>query len=349
MAHRPVNLASDNTAGAHPEVMRALADAAATPAMPYGDDPWTERLRDRAAAAFEHPLAIYPVGTGTAANALALATLVPSWGVVLCHHAAHVEEDECAAPEFYSGGAKLALMDGENGKISAEGLAARLDFATPAPRVHRAQPAAVSITQSTESGTLYGLDEVRDISAVCRQHGLALHMDGARLANAVAALGCSPADITWRSGVDVLSLGATKNGALCADTVVFFDTALCDEFEFRRKRGGHLFSKMRFASAQMVPWLEDGRWIRLAEHANRMAVELADGLAGIPGIALQFPVETNMIFLDLPVATSGALARAGCLFYSWGESDGRVSARLVTSFETTREDVAHVIDTARAG
>ena len=347
MAHRSVNLASDNTAGAHPDVMRALAQAAAAPAMPYGDDPWTARLRDRAVAAFEHELAIYPVGTGTAANALALATLVPSWGVVLCHHGAHVEEDECAAPEFYSGGAKLALMEGEHGKISAAGLAARLETASPAPRVHRAQPAAVSITQSTESGTVYSLDEVRDIAAVCRRHGLALHMDGARLANAVAALGCTPADLTWRSGVDVLSLGATKNGALCAETVIFFDTARCDEFEFRRKRGGHLFSKMRFASAQMVPWLEDGRWIRLAEHANRMAGELADGLARIPGITLQFPVETNMIFLDLPVATRDALARAGCAFYGWGERDGRISARLVTSFETTREDVAHVIDTAR--
>ena len=348
VGYRAVNLASDNTAGAAPEIMAALAEAAATDAMPYGDDPWTMQLGTRAAEVFEHDLSIYPVATGTAANALALATLVPPWGMVFCHHGAHIEEDECAAPEFYSGGAKLALMDGEAGKISARDLALRLATASPAPRVHRPQPGAVSITQASETGAVYTPDEVREIHSVCTEHGLALHMDGARLSNAIAALGCTPAEITWKAGVDVLSLGATKNGALCAEAVIFFDTDRIDEFEFRRKRGGHLFSKMRFLSVQMLPWLENGRWIAMAAHANRMADMLAGGLADVPGISLQFPVETNIIFLELPVSTGDALSRAGCSFYSWGERDGRASARLVTSFETTEEDVAHVIAIARA-
>lgn len=347
MARRLVNLASDNAGRAAPEVMAALAEAAAEPDMPYGEDRWTERLGALASEVFEREVAIFPVATGTAANALALATVIPPWGMVFCHEAAHIEEDECAAPEFYAGGAKLALLGGAGAKFSAAALRDRLDAASPAPPVHRPQPAAASLTQATEAGAVYRPEEVAEIAAVCREHGLALHMDGARLANAVAALGCSPADATWRAGVDILSLGATKNGALAAEAVVFFDPARAGDFEFRRKRGGHLFSKMRFMSAQLVASLEEGRWLAWAAHANAMAAALADGLSELPGVAIAPPVEANMIFLEMPEGLAAALGEAGCAFYTWGARGGRVSARMVAGFDTTAEDVAHVLAAAR--
>ena len=347
MSNRIINFASDNTAGAMPEVMTALAEAAGAPAMPYGDDAFTRRLGALANAVFEREVAIYPVATGTAANALSLATVSPPYGVVFCHEGAHIEEDECAAPEFYIGGGKLALLQGERAKFSAQSLRDRLEVDSPAPPVHHAQPAAVSITQATEVGALYTPAEIREISTVCRDHGLALHMDGARLANAVAALGASPAEITWKAGVDVLSLGATKNGALSAEAVVFFDRSKAGDFEFRRKRGGHLFSKMRFLSAQLVPYLERRRWIDNGAHANAMAAALAEGLRGVAGVTLWFPVETNMMFLTLPEDMAAALNGAGCVFYTWGAAGGTVSARLVTNFETTPDDVTGFLDVAR--
>ena len=264
MSNRHVNFAGDNTAGAMPEVLAALAEAAAAPAMPYGDDAFTERLGEIANQVFEREVAIFPVATGTAANALSLATVSPPYGVVFCHEAAHIEEDECAAPEFYMGGGKLALLPGEGAKFTAESLRAKVEVDSPAPPVHHAQPAAVSITQASEVGAVYSIDEIQAISTVCRDNGLALHVDGARLANAVAALGATPAEVTWKAGVDVLSLGATKNGAFSAEAVVFMDPAKAGDFEFRRKRGGHLFSKMRFLSAQLLPYLEQGRWIENA-------------------------------------------------------------------------------------
>ena len=347
MTNRIINLASDNTAGAMSEVMSALAEAAAAPAMPYGDDVFTQRLGTLANQVFEREVVIYPVATGTAANALSLATVSPPYGVVFCHEAAHIEEDECAAPEFYIGGGKLALLQGEGAKFSAASLRAKLEVDSPAPPVHHAQPAAVSITQASEVGALYTPGETSEISSVCRDHGLALHMDGARLANAVAALGVTPAEITWKVGVDVLSLGATKNGALSAEAVVFFDRDKAGDFEFRRKRGGHLFSKMRFLSAQLLPYLEAGRWIGNAAHANAMAAVLADGLRQIDGVTLWFPVETNMMFATLPETMASRLNEAGCVFYTWGAGGGTVSARLVTSFETTPDDVAYFLDVSR--
>lgn len=348
LTKRHVNFASDNTAGAMPEVMAALAEAAAAPAMPYGDDAHTRRLGEVASDVFEREVAIFPVATGTAANALSLATVSPPYGVVFCHEAAHIEEDECAAPEFYMGGGKLALLEGEGAKFSAESLRAKVEVDSPAPPVHHAQPAAVSITQATEVGAVYTIDEIQAISGVCRDNGLALHMDGARLANAIAALGASPAEMTWKVGVDVLSLGATKNGAFSAEAVVFMDPAMAGDFEFRRKRGGHLFSKMRFLSAQLVPYLEQGRWIENAANANAMAAALGEGLAGVDGVSLWFPAETNILFLTLPSSMVTALNDAGCVFYAWGENNGAMSARLVTSFDTSPEDVAYFLETARS-
>jgi len=347
MSNRIINFASDNTAGAAPEVMAALGEAASAPAMPYGDDIFTQRLRDLANQMFEREVAIYPVATGTAANALSLAAVSPPYGVVFCHAAAHIEEDECAAPEFYIGGGKLALLEGEEAKFSAESLRAKLAVASPAPPVHHAQAAAVSITQATEVGALYSTDEIAAISAVCCDYGLTLHMDGARLANAVAAQGVTPAEATWKAGVDVLSLGVTKSGALSAEAVVFFDPDKVADFEFRRKRGGHLFSKMRFLSAQLLACLEQGRWLDFAGNANRMAATLASGLQQLDSVRLWFPVQTNMMFLTLPEPMAAALQAAGCLFYTWDAREGVISARLVTSFETTAVDVATFLDIAR--
>ena len=348
MTRRMVNLASDNTAGAAPEVMAALTEAATAPAMPYGDDPYTERLRALACEVFERRVVIHPVATGTAANALSLATVSPPYGVVFCHEGAHIEEDECAAPEFYIGGGKLSLLTGERAKFSAADLRAKLAIDSPAPPVHHAQPAAVSVTQASEVGAVYAIEALTAISEVCRGHGLALHMDGARLANAIAALGVSPAEATWKAGVDVLSLGATKNGVFAAEAVVFFNPDQAADFEFRRKRGGHLFSKMRFLSAQLVPYLEGGRWLDFAGNANRRAADLADGLREIPDVSLWFAVETNIVFATMPERLVAALNDAGCIFYTWGANGGTVSARLVTSFNTTAADVAHFLTVARA-
>ena len=344
---RSINFASDNTAGAAPEVIEALAEAAAISSMPYGDDDFTKQLQVLASDIFEREVAIHPVATGTAANALSLSTVSPPYGVVFCHEGSHIEEDECCAPEFFMGGGKLSLLSGEGAKIVAADLRARLEIDSPAPPVHHAQAAAVSITQATEVGAIYTIDETALISDVCREHGLAFHMDGARLANAIAALEVTPAAATWKAGVDVLSLGATKNGALSAEAVVFFDLEKVKDFEFRRKRGGHLLSKMKFLSAQLIACLEKARWLELAANSNARAADLAAGLRGINGVSLWFPVETNMIFLTMPETMADMLAAADCLFYTWGRQGGAVSARLVTSFDTTFEEVARFLDVAR--
>ncbi len=230
-----MNFASDNVTGASPEILAALAAANQGAAMPYGADAITRRLEQRFADLFEHEVAVFPVATGTAANALALACLTPAFGAIYCHEEAHIATDECGAPEFFTGGAKLVTCPGEHGKLVPEALAPRI---AGAGIVHNVQPAVVSITQETEAGTVYQPAEIAALSALARAHGLALHMDGARFANAVVSLGCAPADITWRAGVDALSFGATKNGALAAEAVVFFDPKRAASFGFRRKRGG---------------------------------------------------------------------------------------------------------------
>ena len=231
-----VNFASDNVAGAAPEIMAALQEASTGFAMPYGDDTLTEVFRRRVAEIFETTLVAHPVATGTAANSLALSVLSPPYGVVFCHEGAHIEEDECAAPEFYIGGGKLTVLPGENGKFTADTLARKLGSPDAASAMHHAQPAAVSISQLTEKGTAYSLQEIRAIADVAHAHGLKLHMDGARFTNAMLSLGCSPAEATWKAGVDALSFGATKNGAFAAEAVIFFDPQAAQDFEFRRKR-----------------------------------------------------------------------------------------------------------------
>ncbi len=340
-----MNFRSDNTTGVSPEILDAIAAVNEGQEAAYGDDRVTRRLADRFRALFETDLALLPVATGTAANAISLAAITPPYGAIYCHREAHIEVDECGAPELFTGGAKLVVLDGPNGKFDAETLAAALARAG-AGDVHRVQPAAVSITQASECGTLYRPDEIAAIAAVAHDHGLMLHMDGARFANAVAALGCSPAEATWRAGVDLLSFGATKNGALAAEAVVSFRPELARELAFRRKRGGHLFSKMRFLSAQLEAYLRDDLWLRNARHANHCARLLADGLADVPGAELAYPVEANEVFPRLPEPVIEGLVAAGFGFYRWG-GEGSTTLRLVTAFNTREEDVAAFVAAAR--
>lgn len=339
-----MNFASDNVTGAAPEILAALAAANAGTAAPYGADAITARLTQRFAAVFEHDVAIFPVATGTAANALALAALTPPWGVVYCHEAAHVLVDECGAPEFFSGGAKLVGIAGAAGKITPEAVAARLKTGGS---VHHAPAAAISLSQSTEAGTVYTAAEIAALGTLARRHGLGLHLDGARFANAVAALGCAPADLTWRAGVDVLSFGATKNGALAAEAVVFFDPQKAADFAFRRKRGGHLLSKMRFLSVQLEAYLAADLWLRNARHANAMAARLGLGLERLAGARLRYPVAANAVFVDLPEQAIRALAAAGFGFYRWG-GEAASCLRLVTAFDTRAAAVDRLVATAAA-
>lgn len=336
------NFASDNVTGISPRIMAALERANSGAAMPYGDDPVTARLREKVSAVFERDCAVFPLATGSAANALALASLVPRYGAVYCHREAHINVDECGAPEFFTGGAKLVTLDGPRAKIDATAVAAAIDGAGD---VHRVQPAAVSITQASELGAVYTPEEVSALAAVARRHGLAFHMDGARFANALAHLGCSPADATWRAGIDVLTLGATKNGAMAAEAAIFFDPEKAGDFEYLRKRGGHLFSKMRFVSAQLEAYLSDDHWLENARHANAQAVRLATGLAALPGVDLTAPVEANEVFLTLPDALIDGLQARGFEFYTWGKPGGR-QIRLVTAFNTPPGDVEALVAAA---
>jgi threonine aldolase len=337
------NFCSDNTTGASPEILDALARASAGQVMPYGNDDLTRRVEARFRQVFETDCAVFPVATGTAANVLGLAAMVPSYGAVYCHAEAHVNVDECGAPEFFTGGAKLVALDGAHGKLTPEILAGAVEGAGV---VHHVQPAAFSLTQATEAGTLYRPAEVAAIGALARHHGLGLQMDGARFANAVAALGCSPAEITWRAGVHALAFGATKNGALAAEAVVLFKPELAESFGYRRKRGGHLFSKMRFLSAQLEAYLENDLWLANARHANAQAARLAEGLAALPGARLLHPVEANEIFAVLPAAVIEGLLAEGFQFYRWGP-EAQSAVRLVTAFNTRPGDVAAFLAAAR--
>ncbi len=340
-----MNFCSDNVTGISPEIIAALIAANEGTAMPYGNDEYTAELQIKFSHLFEKEVTVFPVATGTAANAIALSVITPSYGAIYCHADSHINLDECGAPEFYTGGAKLVPLPGASGKINAADLDIKLKKAG-AGVVHHVQPAAVSLTQTTEVGTVYTIDEIRAISEVTHDHYLTLHMDGARFANAVVSLGCTPADITWRAGVDILSFGATKNGAMAAEAVIFFNSYLADLFHFRRKRGGHLFSKMRFLSAQLEAYITDDLWLRNASHANIMAAKLAKGLMSVHGVKLLHPVQANEIFADLPEVVIQGLYADGFQFYRW-EGEGSTIVRLVTAFNTREQDVAAFIETAK--
>ncbi len=337
---------SDNASGVPAPVLDALARANEGFAPSYGADPLMDEVRAHIRRLFEAPeAAVYLVATGTAANALALATHCPPWAAVYCTPIAHIEEDECGAPEFYTGGAKLVHVPGADGKMDAEALATRLAGAASVG-VHNVQKGMVSLTNLTEAGTRYSPAEIAALSAVARAHGLPVHLDGARFANALVAEGCTPAEMTWRAGVDVLSLGGTKNGLMGVEAVVIFDPTRAWEFELRRKRGGHLFSKHRFLSAQMAAWLKDDLWRDLARHANAAAERLEAGLAAVPGTGLLYPRGGNMLFATLPRAAHARARAAGAQYYPWphdqpedGPDDGEISVRLVASWCTQPQDV----------
>jgi len=336
---------SDNAAGVSPPILDAIAAANTGMAPAYGSDPLTNSLTERFAAFFEHPVGVFLVGTGTAANALSLATLCPPWGAVFCHDEAHVAVDECGAPELFTGGAKVVPLAGDHGKLTSDALAeARAGFRLGDQ--HQVQPAAVTLSQATECGTVYRHDEITAIADWAHGAGLKVHMDGARFANAVVHTGAAPADLTWRAGIDILSFGATKNGALAAEAVIVFDTELGRDLPFRRKRVGHLFSKSRFFAAQFHAWLDDDLWRRNAVQANAMASRLAEGLDGLDGVTLAHPVEANEIFACLPDALAAALRDDGFLFLDWPAA-GPGARRLVTSPMTTEAEVDAFLDTAR--
>ena len=334
---------SDNAAGVAPEVLQAMADAAPGWAMAYGDDEGTSRAAEMIRDRFEAPeAAVYFVATGTAANSLSLACLAEPWNAIYCHQSAHIEEDECNGPEFYTGGAKLALIPGDHGRMSPEGLQARLDR-TAQGDVHGAQRGPLSITNATEAGTLYDPGAVTALTAVAQKADIGVHMDGTRFAYAIAALGCTPAELSWKAGVDILCLGATKNGAIAAEAVVLFDPKLAWEFELRRKRAGHLFSKMRFLAAQFEAMMTDDLWLKLATRANATAAGLADGLASLAHAKLIHPVEANLMFVDLPRAIHKEARAKGAAYALMGNLNGpddeMLTCRLVCSAQTTSEEV----------
>jgi threonine aldolase len=324
---------SDNTASASPEILEAIGAVNSGLEPAYGEDRWSQRLDRVFGEYFDTEVRVFSVATGTAANALALATVAPPYGAVFTHEEAHVMRDECGAPEFFSAGARLITMPGRHGKVTPEAFARAL--AANPPTVHTVQPAALTLTQATEFGTVYDPAEISALAAIARAHHLAVHLDGARLANAVVTLNCHPAATTWRAGVDVLSFGATKNGALGAEAVVFFDLKRVADFELRRKRAGHLLSKSRFAAAQLLAYIETGLWRRNAERSNQLALRI--GAAAVE--RLLGPVQANEVFVSLDAEAKHQLRQAGFEFYDWGAAHSG-EARFVVSWDQREEDVS---------
>jgi len=335
--------ASDNNAGICPAALARLLEANGAGHAPgYGDDTWTAEAAARIQALFETDCTVYFVFNGTSANALALAHLCPSFGAIICHVGAHIAEDECSAPEHFSGGAKLLTTDGALGKVTPDDVD-RLGRQTG--RVHGNKPAVVSLTQATEVGTVYTAGEVAAVAAVAKRHGLRLHMDGARFANAVARLGCHPGDLTWRAGVDVLSFGGTKNGLGLGEAIVFFDRSLTESFAWRVKQSGQLNSKMRLMTAPWLGLLEGDVWLANARHANAMADRLAAGLAAIDGVRLMLPVEGNAVFAEMAPDVQAAVRAKGWRFYTFL---GATGCRLMCAWDTEAATVDRFIADIRA-
>ncbi|MEO5802175.1 MAG: low specificity L-threonine aldolase [Verrucomicrobiota bacterium] len=330
--------ASDNYAGICPEAFAALAEANQGHAKSYGNDAWTEKAADLIREIFETRCEVFFVFNGTAANSLALASLCQSYNSILCHEAAHLETAECGAPEFFSNGSKVLLLSGDHGKIDPASIAGAVKKRTD---IHYPKPRVLSLTQATEMGTLYAPDELKTLTDTARSFGLRIHMDGARFANAIAALKVAPKEITWRAGVDVLCFGGTKNGMPVGEAVVFFNLELAQEFDYRCKQAGQLASKMRFLSAPWAGMLQDGAWIRHAAHANEMAKKLEAGLRATPGVEIVFPRQTNTVFARIPEAVIAGLRQRGWQFYTH-VSQG--DCRLMCSWDTSEEDVKNFLD-----
>ena len=331
--------ASDNVTGACPEVMDAVVAANSGIATSYGDDEWSSRLQTKLSEIFETDVEVFLAVSGTASNALALSALAPVFGKIYCHELSHINTDECGAPELFTGGAKLIPMRSSNGRIKPNELAETI---RGSGNVHVTQPSVVSITQSCETGTVYQLDEIKAISKIARKHKMSVHMDGARFANALASLDVSPAEMTWKSGVDVLTLGGTKNGCLAAEAIIFFKSDMVGNFPYLHKRSGQLLSKMRFISSQLEAYVTDDLWIRNAQHANSMAKILSEGLNAFSNIELAYPTQSNEVFVNLPRELIDYLNNAG---YDINEEelDGK-AVRFVTAWNSELKDVDKLLE-----
>jgi threonine aldolase len=351
-----MNFASDNIVGASAPVMQALVQANAGAMPAYGNDELTAGIKRRFAEIFDHEVAVFLVTTGTAANALALSSAVPPWGLCICHEEAHVIDDECGAPEFFMHGAKLKGLPGVGGKLAPAAVSSYLDSLPKA--VKQMPPKALSISQVTECGIVYSPAEIAALGTLCRERGLFFHMDGARFANALVSLGCTPAEMTWKQGIDILSFGATKNGCLMAEAIVVFNKGLAEAMDYRAKRAGQIISKGRLIAAQLQGYFGDDHWLANARHANLMAKRLAEGLTQLPGVRLAWPTEANEVFPVVPKRVHKALQEAGARYLTWTEislpEGERIAAdeeliRLVLSFATTEDEIASFLDIARAG
>ncbi len=336
-----MNFASDNWAGAAPEIIEAIARANDGAAPAYGGDDLTRRVEARFCEIFERDCSVYFVATGGAANGLALSVMTPPYGMIVCHEESHIQMDECAGPEFFTGGAKLLPIAGHAGKLTPDAVTNALRGFPHRPP-HGAPASVLSLTQATECGAVYSASELKALCDTTHQAGLSVHLDGARFANAVVATGASPAALSCGAGVDVLCFGGTKNGCLAAEAVIFFDREKAKDFEFRRKRAGHLWSKMRFIAAQFDAYLHDDLWLTLAAHANTMAKKLSEGLAPIDGVEISYPTEINEVFVTFPDGLAEKLKEKGATFYPWvtpGDPAGGKMQRLITSFRTSAQEV----------
>ncbi|MEM9825122.1 MAG: low specificity L-threonine aldolase [Planctomycetota bacterium] len=346
-----MHFASDNWAGVADEITAALRRSAGGFCTAYGESPDDRALEQTFNDLFETQVNLFFVGTGTAANALALTAVNRPGGFVFCHQNSHLIEDECGAPEYFTGGARLDPIAGDNGKMQPSALDAAIARFDPS-FVHHGQPMAISVTQATECGTVYSIEELQAIAAIAKRHRLPLHMDGARFANALVHLDASPADATWRAGVDLLSFGGTKNGCWCAEALLVFNDSMAESMPYLRKRAAQLFSKTRFITAQFSAYLHEGLWLRLASHANAMAKRLADALGTHKSVRLAWQPQSNEVFVVMPKTLADRLQAAGANFYPWPVTDdvrgsmepGEGLYRLVTSFAT---EPSHVDDFVR--
>lgn len=349
-------LASDNGTGASEKVLTALNEAMRAGPMPsYGEDELTKQLEKKFAELFEHEVEVFLLTSGTAANALALAHIAPPWSAVFAHEEGHIVTSECGSVEFYST-ARVVTLPGTNGKLSPAPIEELINHICDENR-HGLKAGALFLTNLTELGTLYSAPETRALADYAHSRGMKVHLDGARFANACAALKAKPADLSWRAGIDVMSFGATKNGAIAAEAILFFDPMLAKDFKFRRMRAGHLISKHRFIAAQFLAWLENDHWLELASHANAMAQVLAKGLQA-KGIGLAFPCDGNEVFAYLPQALEASVREHGAVFYPWTsrsmsapQPQGTILSRFVCAFSTKQSDIdafLQLINMARA-
>lgn len=337
-----MNFKSDNVTNISQSIFDAINLANVGYASSYGEDDYSFKLKNKLEDIFEHPVDFYLTSTGTAANALALSAVTPAFGAIYCHREAHINTDECGAPEFISGG-KLCPVDGDHGKINPELLVAQINYHLEI-KPHASKPAAISISQSNECGGVYSLAEITRLKEIANKYSLAMHMDGARFANALVTINETPATVTWRSGIDLLSFGATKNGALAAEMVVIFNPKYSEEFCYRQKRAGQLMSKTRFFAAQFLAYLTDELWLRNARQANAMAQLLSNELRQFSSIEITHPVQANEVFVKMPIGLAEFLLCNGAHFYSWHSGQ----YRLVTTFATTEDEVRQFILLAKS-